>query len=128
MSWIEKIWNENKEDQFKGFLLLFFSLVCLTFVIITFVLRQFGIGKEILFSASFYLIFLSFSVIGLSYIKLFKSSLLVLMLLSTEILIGYGPIFLGKVGIESPIKVFLPTKQDHSHTFHAVWEEAVNTL
>ena len=84
MSWIEKIWGNNKESQFKGFLCLIAALVLGFIVIFLIILRQFDLGEEWLISTLIYLFILSVTSALLSLKRYYRLSLIVLMALTID--------------------------------------------
>ena len=78
MSWINKIWGEEKERQFKGFILIFLSFIFSLAIILLFVLRRFGLGEELPLTPLFYLVSLVFISAMLALKAFFKSSLLII--------------------------------------------------
>ena len=58
MSWISKIWGEDKENQFKGFILFFLSIIFGVSIIILFTLRFFEMGEKLPLNPMFYFTFL----------------------------------------------------------------------
>lgn len=118
MSWIEKTWGSEKENQYKGFLGAFIAIALGALVLFLVALRAIGIGEQVLFYALIYLLVLA----GLALLASLKSYHLVSGLISTflfvEIFLGYVPLGLAKAGINSPISTHLPMEQGQRFEFH----------
>ena len=117
MSWIKDTWGENKENQFKGFFLVFLSLAFVFVIIILFALRFFGLGDDLLLSPLFYLILLGLSSCLLALKSWFRSSLLVSCFLFFELFFGYGGLVLAKIGVNGVLS-FLPSSNHNQFVFH----------
>ena len=118
MSWIEKIWGNNKESQFKGFLSLIAALLLGFIVIFLIILRQFDLGEEWLISTLIYLFILSVTSAILSLKQYYRLSLIVLMALTIDLAIGYGPLVVHKLGFKSVIHPSLPVGYKSQFEFH----------
>lgn len=120
MSWINKIWGEEKERQFKGFILIFLSFIFSLAIILLFVLRRFGLGEELPLTPLFYLVSLVFISAMLALKAFFKSSLLIICFLFFEFFFGYGGLALSKIGIYG-LRSFLPEENGENYaqfSFH----------
>ena len=117
MSWINKIWGEEKERQFKGFILIFLSFIFSLAIILLFILRGFGLGEELPLTPLFYLVSLVFISAMLALKAFFKSSLLIICFLFFELFFGYGGLALSKIGIYG-LRSFLPEKGYAQFSFH----------
>ena len=120
MSWTEKVWGSQREDQIKGLLLLglvgFFTVV----VAVLFSLRLVGFGEAVW--ASFY-IYLSILLAVSAVCVFFKANslaLFALMVVMVELVIGVGPLVLQKLGVDSPVRAFVAESSEikDQYVFH----------
>ncbi|MDC0634172.1 hypothetical protein OAP28_03580 [Planktomarina sp.] len=117
MSWINKAWGENKENQFKGFILVFLSTIFGLSIILLFSLRFFGMGEELPLSPLFYLAFLVIISANLALKAWFKSSLIIICFLFFELFFSYGGFALAKIGVGG-VDSFMPDKKNSQFSFH----------
>ena len=114
IKFIEKIWGTQKENQFKGFLGFLITCILLIIIFLLFFLRIIGLGDSISITALIYLLLMGILWL-IFFLKSFhKIALVFSMLLVLDLLIGWGPLVLGKLGFSSPIRIFLPFKNNNS--------------
>jgi len=116
-SWIKKIWGENKENQFKGFALLFLSIALISVIIILFVLRFWGLGEDLPLSPLIYLFSLGVFSCLFAIRTWFRLSLLVSSFLFIELFFAYGGFALAKIGVKG-LRSFLPQEIHRQFVFH----------
>ena len=117
MSWISKIWGEDKENQFKGFILFFLSIIFGVSIIILFTLRFFEMGEKLPLNPMFYFTFLVVISGILALKSRFKSSLILIFILFFELFFAYGGFALAKIGVNG-FRSFLPEKNYSQYLFH----------
>ncbi|SCM67875.1 hypothetical protein [Donghicola eburneus] len=118
MSWIEKTWGSEKENQYKGFIGSFIALMLAFVVLVMMLFRLVGIGEQVLFYAQVYLMVLA----GLALLASFKSwhmvSAVLSMFLFVELAVGYIPLALAMAGVPTRMETTFPVEEGDRYQFH----------
>ncbi len=117
MSWIKSTWGHNKEDQFKGFILLFLTLMFALVLTFLLVLRYFGRGDGL--PQHPFLYFFSLVIIAAFFaVKCkFIAATFAVGLLFIELVLGYGGPVTSRLGLDLGLRSFLP-QADFQFVFH----------
>ena len=117
MSWIERIWGHNKDDQFKGIILIFAALFVALAPTLLLVLRLFGRGTGLPLHPLLYFFALVAIAVFFAVKSKFTAATFSIGLLFIELVLGYAGPVTSKLGLDLDLRSFLP-RDDFPFVFH----------